>query len=110
MKTNKKQSLYIVLAGILILVLAGCSNGSSPISGGKPQELTSELSREDMTEFPLGDLADLADGNSAFAVDLSSRWLEHLLYCASDNVAPACDAFTTPKGEVFRGCGAGFSD
>ena len=70
MKTKKKQSLYIVLAGILILVLAGCSNGSSPISGGKPQELTSELSREDMTEFPLGDLADLADGNSAFAVDL----------------------------------------
>lgn len=70
MKNNKSISL-IILAGILTLVLSACSNGSPSLPGGnKPQEVISDLSQEDMTNFPLEDLADLADGNNAFAVDL----------------------------------------
>jgi serpin B len=70
MKTKNKYSLYLILAGILILALAGCSEGSSPMTGGKPQEVISNLSREDLSDFPLEDLANLAEGNSAFALDL----------------------------------------
>jgi len=63
--------IYLVLAGILILVLAGCSNGSISLPGGdKPQEVISELSREDMGDYPLEELAELAAGNNAFALDL----------------------------------------
>jgi serpin B len=83
MKTQMKQSikLYLVLAGILILVLAGCADGSSPISGGKPQEVISDLPREDLTDFPLEALAELAEGNSAFAIDLY-----HQLASGNDNL------------------------
>ena len=69
--TKHTQLIYLVLAGILILILSGCSDGSAPPLGGdKPQEVISELSREDMVDFPLEELAGLAEGNSAFAVDL----------------------------------------
>ncbi|MFN2281315.1 MAG: serpin family protein, partial [Anaerolineales bacterium] len=72
MKTHNKHTriIYLVLAGIMILVLAGCSDGSSISGGDKPQEVISDLSREDMADFPLEELAGLAEGNSAFALDL----------------------------------------
>lgn len=70
MKTQKRISL-IIMAGILILVLSACSNGSPSWPGGnKPQELVSNLSQEDMSDFPLDELMGLADGNTAFALDL----------------------------------------
>lgn len=73
MKIQKNISLFI-LAGILILALTACSNGSPSLPGGnKPQELISDLSQEDMTNFPLEDLAGLAEGNNAFAVDLYQK-------------------------------------
>jgi serpin B len=75
MMNQKKYSIiYLVLAGIMILVVSGCSEGSAPpVSGDKPQEVISELSREDMVDFPLEELAGLADGNTAFAVDLYQK-------------------------------------
>ncbi len=72
MKRNKYSSyIYLTLVGILLLVLTGCSNESPSLPGGtKPQEVVSELSREDMVDYPLEELAELAANNSAFAVDL----------------------------------------
>jgi len=73
MKINKNGSpnIYLVLAGILILVLTGCSNGSALLPGGdKPQEVASEVTREELTDYPQEELADLAAGNTAFALDL----------------------------------------
>ena len=73
MKKHKSISI-IILAGILTLALSACSDGSPSLPGGnKPQEVMSDLSQEDMTNFPLEDLADLAEGNSAFAVDLYQK-------------------------------------
>jgi serpin B len=72
MKTkNHSRLIYLFLAGLWILILSGCSGDISPLPGGnKPQEAISNLSREDLKDFPLEELAELADGNSAFAVDL----------------------------------------
>lgn len=70
-KNNYSRTIYLVLAGILVLVLAGCSSGSPSLPGGdKPQEVISELPREELADFPLEELAELAAGNSAFALDL----------------------------------------
>lgn len=70
MQTQKRISL-LILAGILIPALSACANGGPSLPGGnKPQELISDLSQEDMTDYPLADLAELADGNTAFALDL----------------------------------------
>jgi serpin B len=70
-KTMYSKPIYLVLAGVMILVLAGCSSDGPVLPGGnKPQEVISELSREDLGDFPLEELAELAAGNSAFALDL----------------------------------------
>jgi len=68
---NQTRFSHHILAGIVILVLSACSIESASLPGGeKPRELISDLSRGDMTDYPLGELADLADGNTAFALDL----------------------------------------
>lgn len=68
---NHTNHLYLVLVVVLILVTTGCSDGTIDLpGGGKPQEVISELSREDQGDFPLDELAGLADGNTAFALDL----------------------------------------
>ncbi len=56
MKTQKQSNIiYLVLAGIWIMVLSGCSEGSSVLpEGNKPQEVISELSREDLADLSSG--------------------------------------------------------
>lgn len=70
-KSSAYSMIYLILAGILILALSACSDGSSsPAGGDKSLEAISELSRQDMVDFPLEELAGLAEGNNAFAIDL----------------------------------------
>ena len=70
-KKNQHFAYYQLLAGALILVLAGCAMPGQVSPGtSKSQVLESKRPRAETGDVPGSDLERLADGNTQFAFDL----------------------------------------
>jgi len=70
-KKNQHFAYYQLLAGALILVLAGCSMPGQVSPGtSKSQVLESKSPRAEAGDVPGSDLEKLADGNTQFAFDI----------------------------------------
>ena len=69
--TNMKKTTLLVATGLLTLVMTGCAilNSTLPDTG-KAQVLESNKPRVDIGNIPPADLKKLAEGNTAFALDL----------------------------------------